>query len=217
MKKTQKALIIVDVQNDFCPGGSLAVPHGDEVVAPLNREIKRFRKNGDLIIATRDWHPEKTKHFNTDGGIWPPHCVRFTEGAKFHKNLELPIHTVVVSKGFRPNEDSYSGFEGLAVYPNYSPESGWSENSPPTLEQFLRNGDVDTLYIGGLATDYCVKHTVLDALEKGFKVCLLEDACRAVNLKKSDGQKAIAEMVEAGKKAGKGKFKITSVNEVLGK
>lgn len=214
MAKLEKAaLLIIDVQNDFCPGGALAVPHGDEVVALLNRIIKRFRKNGDLIIATRDWHQEKTTHFKK----WPPHCVMYTPGANFHKKLELPIYTVVVSKGFGPDEDAYSGFEGFAVSPNYSPESGWSEENHPTLERFLRETDIKTLYIGGLATDYCVKATVLDALKLGFKVYLLEDACRAVNLKPTDEADAIAEMKAAGKKAGEGKFKITTTKEVLGK
>ena len=182
------ALIIVDVQNDFCPGGSLAVPRGDEVVAPLNDMVELFNKNGLPIFATRDWHPKKTKHFKDFGGIWPPHCVQHTFGACFHDGLRF-IGAEIITKGTGEDEDeaSYSGFGGV----NYA---------GPNLEELLKSRNVTDLYIGGLATDYCVKQTVLDGLKLGFKVYLLEDAVRAVNLKPTDGAKAIKEMKKAGAK-----------------
>ena len=218
-KKTKKtslaksALIIVDVQNDFCPGGSLAVPHGNDVIAPLNRLMKKFRENDSLIVATRDWHQEKTTHFEK----WPSHCVRYTDGAKFHKNLELPIEAGIASKGFRKNEDAYSGFEGFVVTHHDDPDGSWHEERPETLENFLKKyHKIKTLYIGGLATDYCVKATVIDALRLGFKVFLLEDAVRAVNIKPDDGAEAIAEMQKVGEKAGKNRFVLISTKEVLG-
>lgn len=210
-KKTKKidlknaALIVVDVQNDFCPGGSLAVNHGNEVVVPLNTMICLFNDNELPIFATRDWHPADTKHFKDFGGIWPPHCVQHTFGACFHNDLRF-IGAEIITKGISAEEDeeSYSGFGGV----NYAGRK---------LGELLETIDVTDLYIGGLATDYCVKRTVLDGLKRGFKVYLLEDACRAVNLKPTDGADAIKEIIEAGKKAGRGKFKITTTKEVLGK
>ena len=215
MAKTKKieeksALLIVDVQNDFCPGGTLAVPCGDEVVEPLNKIIDYFFENDLLIVASRDWHPHKTSHFKDFGGVWPIHCVKNTKGAEFHPNLQRPGRITIVSKGMAMNENAYSAFDGtnLVIGPNeFNIE----------LAEYMLGLDIKTLYIGGLATDYCVKHTVLDALKLGFKVYLLEDACRAVNIKPTDGADAIVEMKAAGKKAGKSKFVLTSVKEVLGK
>ena len=190
MKKEVKrsALIIVDAQNDFCHGGSLAVPRGDEVVAPLNSRAELFYAKGFPVFATRDWHPEKTKHFKDFGGVWPPHCVQHTFGACFHDDLRF-IGAEIISKGMTEDEDetSYSGFGGV----NYAGQN---------LEELLKSRNVTDLYIGGLATDYCVKQTVLDGLKLGFKVYLLEDAVRAVNLKPTDGAKAIKEMKKAGAK-----------------
>ena len=150
------------------------------------------------IFATSDWHPERTKHFAAYGGKWPPHCVKNTTGAKFHKDLDVDSAEIFF-KGMGEYEDekSYSGFGGT----NFAGRS---------LDSLLNSEDVQKLYIGGLATDYCVKATVLDALKLGFKVYLLEDACRAVNIKPDDGKKAIAEMKKAG-------AVITSVKEVLGR
>src|SRR5881296_2929314 len=156
--QAKDALIIVDVQNDFCPGGALAVSGGDEVVPVLNRAIERFTKAGLPIFATRDWHPEKTNHFKTYGGIWPVHCVQGTRGAEFH-----------------------AGFQAR-------------DPSGARLAELLQRKGVERIIVGGLATDYCVKHTVLDGLKEGFKVLLLADAIRAVNLKPHDGELAIAEM-----------------------
>mgnify|MGYP001615796245 CR=1 FL=1 len=181
----KKALIVVDVQNDFCPGGALAVKDGDQVVGPLNKMIEHAQKNGWLIVFSRDWHPEKTKHFkqnSEDPNGWPVHCVRDTPGAEFRKDLKRVPGSVVVSKGAQPDEDGYSAFEGMSEYGN-------------TLDEILRMNRVVDLYVGGLATDYCVKETVLDALGRGFGVTLLKDACRAVNVKPGDGEEATGEMM----------------------
>ena len=179
------ALVIVDVQNDFCPGGSLAVADGDEVVAVLNRHIEKFDRAGLPIFATRDWHPARTRHFNTDGGPWPPHCVQGTEGGKFHPGLALPPSAIVVSKGMSFAADSYSGFEA-------------TDAAGAGLAERLRGLGVERIFVGGLATDYCVKFTVLDGLKEGFKVTLLEDAVRGVNLHPGDSAQAIEEMMLAG-------------------
>jgi nicotinamidase/pyrazinamidase len=176
----KKALIVVDVQNDFCPGGSLAVANGDEVVAPLNKLITEFLDRGEPVYKTRDWHPVKTKHFQIYGGIWPVHCVQETRGAEFHPDLSNDPRITIISKGIDESADGYSGFDGT------------------NLAQLLREEGVEEAWVGGLATDYCVKHTVLDALREGFEVKALADAMRAVNIKPDDGAKAIDEMREAG-------------------
>ena len=197
---TNAALIIVDVQNDFCPGGSLAVPRGDEVVGPINSMVYWAKRNRKPIFYSRDWHPEKTVHFKKYGGIWPPHCVQDTKGADFHPNLhvhisEWPLN--LIFKGYLDKDDGYSAFEG------YNAESA-------NLEMLLTEKNIKRVFVCGLATDYCVKATVLDALKFGFKVYLLKDACQAVNLKKGDGQKALKEMKKAG-------AVITTTKEVFGK
>ena len=179
------ALVIVDVQNDFCPGGSLAVADGDKVVAVLNRHIEKFDRAGLPVFATRDWHPARTRHFNTDGGPWPPHCVQGTEGGQFHPALALPKSVVVVSKGMSFEADSYSGFEA-------------TDAAGTGLAERLRGLGVERIFVGGLATDYCVKFTVLDGVKEGFKVTLLEDAVRGVNLRPGDSAQAIEEMMRAG-------------------
>jgi len=176
----KKALIVVDVQNDFCPGGSLAVAHGDEVVAPLNKLIKEFLDRGEPVFKTRDWQPAKTKHFAAYGGVWPVHCVQNTRGAEFHPDLIDDPRIKIISKGIDESADGYSGFDGTQ------------------LAQLLREQEVEEVWVGGLATDYCVKHTVLDALHGGFRVKALGDAMRAVNVNPADGTKAIEEMRSAG-------------------
>jgi nicotinamidase/pyrazinamidase len=176
----KKALIVVDVQNDFCPGGSLAVAHGDEVVAPLNRLIKEFLDRREPVYKTRDWHPAQTKHFAVYGGTWPVHCVQDTTGAKFHADLLDDPRITVISKGADETADGYSGFDGT------------------NLAQLLRDKGVEEVWVGGLATDYCVKETVLDAVRQGFEVKALADAMRAVNVNPDDGTKAIDEMRQAG-------------------
>jgi len=179
------ALLIVDVQDDFCPGGALAVADGDRVVPALNRYIERFQKSRLPIFATRDWHPEMTRHFKAYGGLWLPHCIQGTKGAEFRADLHLAPDAVVVSKGMGADEDGYSGFDGRN-------EKGTA------LAELLRAQGVGRLFVGGLATDYCVKHTVLDGLKQGFHVVLLEDAVRAVNLLPGDGARAMEAMARAG-------------------
>jgi len=179
------ALLIIDVQNDFCPGGALAVTDGDKVVPALNHYIGRFEKAELPIFATRDWHPEKTKHFKAYGGLWPPHCIQGTKGAEFRPDLKLPNDAVIVSAGMAPDEEGYSGFDGR-------------DDRGTELAELLRRRGVERIFVGGLATDYCVKHTILDGLKRGFKAVLLEDAVRGVNLRPGDSERAIAEMIRAG-------------------
>ncbi|MEE9595181.1 MAG: nicotinamidase [Acidiferrobacterales bacterium] len=176
------ALIIVDVQNDFLPGGNLAVPNADEVVPPLNLYIEAFESQHMPIYATRDWHPANHCSFKAQGGIWPPHCIAGTAGAQFAPGLKHPPHTVIISKATTSEKDTYSGFEDA------------------DLAQRLRDQGVQRLFIGGLATDYCVLNTVKDALKHGFEVLLLQDAMRAVNVQPDDGQKAEHEMQGLGAK-----------------
>jgi nicotinamidase/pyrazinamidase len=182
---TSDALVLVDVQNDFCPGGSLAVPEGDRVVPVLNRYSRRFSDAGASIFASRDWHPEKTKHFQSGGGVWPPHCVQGTRGAEFHPDLTLPPETVVVSKGMDPEQDAYSCFQA-------------EDAEGRAFAVSLGERGVQRLFIGGLATDYCVRSTTLDAVREGFQVVVLTDAIGAVDLTSGDGQRALEEMRAAG-------------------
>lgn len=179
--RSKRALIVVDVQNDFCPDGSLAVKDGDQVIDPLNKLIQVFEGSNEPIFKSRDWHPPVTKHFQQFGGTWPVHCVQNTHGAEFHPGLIDDNRITIISKGM-DDQDGYSAFDGT------------------DLEQHLREAGVEELVIGGLATDYCVKHTVLDGLSKGFKVTAVKDAMRAVEIEKGDGDKAIAEMATAGAK-----------------
>lgn len=174
------ALLLVDVQRDFLPGGSLAVPRGDEVVRPLNSCIGAFLALELPVIATRDWHPADHCSFHSRGGRWPPHCVAGTRGAYFAPNLHLPRDAVIVSKATARNKEAYSGFEGT------------------TLDALLRQAKVRRLFIGGLATDYCVLNTVRDALRLGYDAVLLIDAIRAVNADAGDGERAIADMKNLG-------------------
>lgn len=175
----RRALVVVDVQNDFCPGGALAVPDGHAVVAPLNALIVEFLMRGELVVKSRDWHPPTTSHFKDFGGIWPVHCVQETVGAEFHPELHHDPRIVVVSKGMG-DEDSYSAFDGTE------------------LESMLRAPGIEEIWVGGLATDYCVRNTVLDALAVGFRVRAIGDAMRGVNVTPGDDERAIAEMRERG-------------------
>lgn len=182
-----KALLIIDVQNDFCPGGMLAVFDGDKVIPALNSYIQLFVSKNFFIFASRDWHPQETKHFQKFGGLWPVHCVQNTDGAKFHPDLQLPKSTVILSKGMNPNQDSYSAFQAV-------------DNNGKNFDTILKALSVKELSIGGLATDYCVKSSVLDALKAGYGVKLLTDAVQGVNLKKDDSINAIKEMLRNGAK-----------------
>ncbi|OLB97409.1 MAG: nicotinamidase [Candidatus Rokubacteria bacterium 13_1_40CM_68_15] len=182
---SRDALVVVDVQNDFCPGGSLGVPDGDAVVPVLNAYAALFQAAGAPVFASRDWHPARTKHFQSGGGVWLPHCVQGTAGAEFHPGLALPDDATVISKGHDPGEDAYSCFQAE------------TDDGMPFAAALGERG-VNRLFVGGLATDYCVKATVLDALKEGFEVVVLEDASRAVDLKPGDGERAMAEIVAAG-------------------
>ena len=175
------ALILVDVQNDFCPEGSLAVAEGDKVVPVLNRAAEQFARAGRPVIASRDWHPAESTHFQT----WPPHCVQGQPGARFHPELKLPAGAVVVSKGTGATEDAYSAFQAR-------------DASGRTLVEILRERGTRRLTIGGLATDYCVRATVLDALRQGFQVSVIENGIKGVDLHAGDSARAVDEMRRAG-------------------
>ena len=170
------ALLIVDVQNDFLPGGALAVPRGDTVIPALNRYLERFKSKGLPIYATRDWHPPNHCSFKGQGGLWPAHCVAESPGARFAEGLNLPPDTIIISKATTAEQEAYSGFAGT------------------DLAECLRSAHVQRLFIGGLATDYCVLNTVEDALAAGSQVFLLVDAISAIDARPGDGERACEEM-----------------------
>jgi nicotinamidase/pyrazinamidase len=184
------ALIVVDVQNDFAdPRGSLYVRRGEEVVPFLNREIERAFDGGASVVYTQDWHPPVTPHFRKDGGIWPVHCVRDTWGAQFHPGLRVAESATIVRKG----EDGGDGYSGFSVR---DPQSG--DVTATRLESILRARNADTLVIAGLATDYCVADTTLDAIKLGHTATVLLEGIRAVDLQLGDGDRAIERMRAAG-------------------
>ena len=170
----KNALIIVDVQNDFCPGGALAVADGDQVVPVINRLMPSF----PLVVASKDWHPKETVHFKK----WPPHCVQGSKGADLHPKLDSSKIHKIFQKGTLNKDDGYSAFEATNA----------------DLAEFLKNQGVTDLYVAGLATDYCVKASALDADKNGFETYVVEDAVAAVNVKPGDGEKALKEMAHAG-------------------
>lgn len=173
------ALIMVDVQVDFCPGGRLAVPDGDAVVPVLNRVAQLV----PVVVATRDWHPPNHCSFVTQGGDWPVHCVIDSPGAEYHPDLRTDLVTVHVQKAFTPDRDTFDGFTGA-----------------PDLAAELRARGVTRVFVGGLATEYCVLHTALGALAAGFETYVLRDGSRAVNVQPGDEERAISRMIEAGVK-----------------
>jgi nicotinamidase-related amidase len=173
---TSDALLIVDPQVDFCPGGALAVPSGDRIFSAVNRATAHF----EHIIASRDWHPPGHVSFQERGGAWPVHCLAGSPGATFHPSLQTERVEHVVSKGTEPDREAYSAFDGTGL-------AGW-----------LREKGVKRLFIAGLATDYCVRASALDARQGGFGVVVLEDAVAAVDVNEGDGERALAEMREAG-------------------
>ena len=184
------ALVVVDLQNDFAdPAGSLSVVGGEAIVPIVNEALREARDGGAMRVATQDWHPESTPHFAKDGGVWPVHCVGGTWGAELHPAFELPADAPRVRKG-TSGEDGYSGFSMR------DPESG--EETATELESLLRSGGIERVVVCGLATDYCVRATALDAVRLGFEVTLLGDAVAAVNLVEGDGDRALAELEEAG-------------------
>lgn len=182
---TAAALLVVDVQNDFCAGGALAVPDGDGVVDPINRLLAAHSAAGAAIFATRDWHPVESSHFSDRGGNWPVHCVADTPGAAFHPRLQFPAATVVVSKGQAPDSDGYSAFDGRLP-------------AGESLARALAERDVGRLIVCGLATDYCVRASVLDARARGLDVFVVRDAVAAVDLQSGDGAAALREMQASG-------------------
>jgi len=174
------ALLIVDVQNDFCPGGSLAVAEGDQVVPVLNKWIEEAQRDGIPIFASRDWHPPGHISFKERGGPWPPHCVQGTPGAEFHPLLKLPQDIEIVSKGDNPDRDSYSAFGGT------------------DLKDRLRRARVNRIWIGGLTQDYCVRESSLDAIREGFEVHVIVSGTRPVNVNPDDGRRALQHIQNAG-------------------
>ncbi len=191
------ALLIIDVQNDFCPGGTLAVNDGDQIIPIITKIRDRF----DLVVATQDWHPAGHKSFASShnknvgeiielGGqpqvLWPDHCVQNTPGAEFKKGLELKPGDKIIRKGMNPEVDSYSGFFDN----NHVDATG--------LNEYLKSMGVTELFLAGLATDYCVKFTALDGIKLGYKVNVILEACKAVELKPGDAERAVAEMEAAG-------------------
>jgi len=175
------ALILVDIQNDFCPGGSLAVPEGDQIVDIVNRLAPVFR----FVAATEDWHPPGHVSFKAQGGPWPPHCVQGSLGAELNPGLDQSGIDLIARKGFSLDKDTFEGLEAIS-------------DEGAKLDDILKQKDVDSIYVAGLATDYCVKATVLDAIKKGYKVFAITDAMRAVDVEPGDGQRAIDEMRAAG-------------------
>jgi nicotinamidase/pyrazinamidase len=183
--KQGDALLLVDPQNDFCPGGSLGVPDGDQVMPVLNEWAAAAEAAGVPVFVSRDWHPPRTTHFKEKGGIWPPHCVAGTKGAEFHATLKLPGSASILSKGMGETEDAYSAFQAR-------------DDQGAGLADLLKRSDVRHLYVMGLATDYCVKASTLEGLDKGFAVTVVADGMRAVNLKPNDGADAVTAMKAAG-------------------
>jgi nicotinamidase/pyrazinamidase len=178
--KLGDALILVDVQNDFLPGGSLAVPEGDQIIPLLNDVIQLFKSFNLPIFATRDWHPEDHCSFEAQGGMWPVHCVAGSVGAAFPESLDLTDDIAIISKARDPQEKAYSGLENT------------------DLDKRLKTLNINCVWVGGLATDYCIINTVLDLISLGYQVNLLTDAIRAVNVKPEDGKNAEREMIALG-------------------
>ena len=174
------ALLVVDVQNDFCPGGALEVPEGDRVVPVINRWIEAAREARIPVFASRDWHPQGHVSFAERGGPWPPHCVQNTQGAAFHPDLQLPEEATVISKGQDPERDQYSAFDDTG------------------LARQMRSEGIQRVWVGGLAQDVCVRATVLDGVREGFEIHLIEPATRPVDVNPGDGERALEEMQEAG-------------------
>ena len=179
-----EALLIVDLQNDFCPGGALGVENADSIVPTINQLAEKF----DLVVASKDWHPPKSIHFEK----WPVHCVRNTPGAEFHPSLNTKAIEQVFLKGTEDKDDGYSAFEATNI----------------DLTEYLRNRGVDTNYIVGLTTDYCVKETAIDSAKNGFKTIVVRDAIKAVNAEPGDGDDALKAMQSAG-------CELVSVHDIL--
>ncbi len=178
---SDSALLVVDIQNDFCPGGALGVKDGDAIIDTVNRLMPRF----SLVIASLDWHPPNHISFIEQGGIWPPHCVQHTTGAALHAQLDQSQIDLLIRKATMMNKDAYSAFEG-------------ADDNGQSLHRILEQRGVKNLFIVGLATDYCVLASTKDAIENGYRVYVITDAVRAVNVEPIDGEKALEEMARAG-------------------
>jgi nicotinamidase/pyrazinamidase len=176
---------VVDVQRDFCPGGALAAPGGNLILPAINRYLAEAGRLGMPIYASRDWHPPVTTHFKAYGGEWPPHCVQGTEGAAFHPGLALPADAIVISKGEDPQRGGYSAFDGHT-------------SSGESFLDDLRTRHVERLFVTGIATDYCVKQTTLDALAAGLCVSVLTDAITGIDARPGDVERAVNEMASGG-------------------
>jgi nicotinamidase-related amidase len=176
----QDALLVTDIQLDFLPGGALPIERGDTIIPVINTYIKRFENAGALIVASRDWHPSNHISFKLQGGLWPPHCVQGTKGAEFSPALKLPKNVIVISKATDPNHEAYSAFDGT------------------NLDNELQKLDIHRLFVCGLATDYCVVNTVLDACELGFETVVLMDAILGIDANPGDVDRAIKAMVKSG-------------------
>jgi nicotinamidase/pyrazinamidase len=174
----REALLIVDVQRDFVPGGALAVPDGDEVLDRIGELLDS--NDFELVVATRDWHPPNHSSFDEQGGPWPPHCVQGTDGAELHPSIPREKVDVIVDAGYEPDLEGYSAFEATA------------------LEDLLREHDIERVIVVGLATDYCVKHTALDALKASFEVVVDTQGVRAIDAQPGDSEKALRELEGAG-------------------
>lgn len=180
-----KALLVVDMQKDFCPGGRLPVKDCLGIIENINKYLVKFKERNYPIFASRDWHPSETSHFKEHGGKWPEHCIQDTEGAEFHPELRLPEDVIIISKGVSKDKDSYSAFEGHS-------------KNHKSLEALLKEMGIRELYVCGVATDYCVKSSSLDALGLGLKVYLLMDAIKGVDVNPGDSQRALDEMLKSG-------------------
>lgn len=185
--KGKKALLVVDVQNDFCPGGALGVPEGDKIIPKINQYVKIFERKKLPIFVSRDWHPIQTSHFKDFGGVWPLHCVHNSRGAALNQKLKVPKSAIFLYKGMDPNKDAYSVFHA-------------EDDKGMSFSRLLNLMKINEVYIAGLATDYCVKFTALDALKLKFKVKILTDAIKGVDLKPGDSEKAVKEIVKKGAK-----------------
>lgn len=176
----ENALIVVDMQNDFCPGGALQVNDGDRIIPACNKYIEMFENKGLTVYYTADWHPPNHCSFKENGGIWPIHCVQGSKGAAFHPDLKITTNACIIHKGTDPNKEAYSGFEQTELCTH------------------LQKNGIRTLYIAGLATDYCVKNTVIDACYNGYKVIVLLDGVKGVELNLGDSARALKMMKDVG-------------------
>lgn len=180
------ALIVVDMQNDFMPGGALPVPNALTIIPSVNRYVELFEEKKATIVFTRDWHPEDHISFRSRGGPWPPHCIQNTQGAELHPALRIPRTAVVVSKAFREDEEAYSGFKGVEL------------ESKRDLHTILRGREVRRVFVAGVATEYCVRATALDAVDLGYQVFLLIDSVKGIDRPPGSEKRAIDEMLERG-------------------